>query len=211
MFEIAKTSTGYASTPTVLASFNGARGRSLGGLIADAPGTFSARQRTVGRNGGRHGVRDRQDERRLRQHADVLVSFNGADGEYPVAGLIADAAGDLFGTTESWWGHTTVARCSRSPRRAPVTPARRLSWRASTAPTGRFPPAGLIADAAGDLFGTTKSGGANGDGTVFEIAKTSAGYASTPTVLASFNGADGTFQSAGLIADAAGDLFGTTE
>ena len=51
--------------------------------------------------------------------------------------------------------------------------------------------AGLIIDAAGDLFGTTYSGGANGDGTVFEIAKTAGGYASTPTTLVSFNGADG--------------------
>ena len=36
------------------------------------------------------------------------------------------------------------------------------------------PDAGLIADANGDLFGTTDVGGANGDGTVFEIAKTAA-------------------------------------
>ena len=53
--------------------------------------------------------------------------------------------------------------------------------------------AGLIADAAGDLFGTTTCGGANGDGTVFEIAKTGSGYASTPTTLVSFNGANGAY------------------
>ena len=47
----------------------------------------------------------------------------------------------------------------------------------------------LIADAHGDLFGTTAGGGANGAGTVFEIAKTAAGYASTPITLVSFNGA----------------------
>ena len=39
------------------------------------------------------------------------------------------------------------------------------------------PQAGLIADAAGDLFGTTVNGGAYGDGAVFEIAKTRDGYA----------------------------------
>ena len=53
---------------------------------------------------------------------------------------------------------------------------------------GAAPDAGLIADAAGDLFGTTSEGGANGDGTVFEIAKTGGSYASTPTTLVSFNG-----------------------
>jgi hypothetical protein len=70
---------------------------------------------------------------------------------------------------------------------------------------------GLIADAAGDLFGTTGSGGAYGYGTVFEIAKTGSGYASTPTTLFSFHDADGESPESSLIVDADGDLFGTTE
>jgi uncharacterized repeat protein (TIGR03803 family) len=45
---------------------------------------------------------------------------------------------------------------------------------------------------------------------VYEIANTSTGYASTPTVLAAFDGTDGDVPNAGLIANAAGDLFGTT-
>ena len=73
---------------------------------------------------------------------------------------------------------------------------------------GTSPYAGLIGDAAGDLFGTTASGGAYGDGTVFEIVKTGTGYASMPNTLASFNGADGA-PNASLIADATGDLFST--
>ena len=56
---------------------------------------------------------------------------------------------------------------------------------------GDEPVGGLIADANGDLFGTTFRGGTDNDGTVFEIAKTASGYASTPTTLVSFNGADG--------------------
>jgi uncharacterized repeat protein (TIGR03803 family) len=48
----------------------------------------------------------------------------------------------------------------------------------------------LIADAGGNLFGTTSSGGAFNLGTVFEIAKTRSGYATTPTILVSFSGAD---------------------
>ena len=75
---------------------------------------------------------------------------------------------------------------------------------------GRAPLAGLIADAAGDLFGTTSGDGATNFGTVFEIAKTGGGYAGAPTTLVSFNGANGSGPAAGLIADAAGDLFGTT-
>ena len=60
---------------------------------------------------------------------------------------------------------------------------------------GAFPVAGLIADAAGNLFGTTFGGGVTGNGTVFEIAKTASGYASAATTLYSFcaqtNCADG--------------------
>src|SRR5215471_6978471 len=45
---------------------------------------------------------------------------------------------------------------------------------------GRLPTASLIADAHGDLFGTTYEGGTNDNGTVFEITKTAHGYANTP-------------------------------
>lgn len=83
---------------------------------------------------------------------------------------------------------------------------------------GRLPVAGLIADANGNLFGTTERGGTNDFGTVFEIAKTASGFASTPTILYSFcsvfiNGfcTDGSDPVAGLIADANGNLFGTTQ
>ena len=74
---------------------------------------------------------------------------------------------------------------------------------------GSGPVGGLIADAAGDLFGTTSKGGLN-YGTVFEIAKTATGYASTPTTLASFNVNNGDAPEVSLVADTAGDLFGTT-
>ena len=75
---------------------------------------------------------------------------------------------------------------------------------------GSDPHANLIIDAKGDLFGTTELGGANRDGTVFEIPKTAHGYASTPTTLLSFNGTNGSYPEGGLFADANGDLFGTT-
>jgi uncharacterized repeat protein (TIGR03803 family) len=75
---------------------------------------------------------------------------------------------------------------------------------------GANPKGSLIADANGDLFGTTANGGANGAGTVFEIAKTATGYASTPTTLVSFNFTNGNLPLGGLIADANGNLFGTT-
>ena len=61
----------------------------------------------------------------------TLVSFNGANGAYPEASLIADAHGDLFGTTEGGGVNNEYmysARCSRSPAAASV-PVRRLAIR----------------------------------------------------------------------------------
>jgi hypothetical protein len=77
---------------------------------------------------------------------------------------------------------------------------------------GQGPRAPLIADASGNLFGTTVAGGAYGglNGTVFEIVKTASGYANSPTTLVNFNGTNGAFVTGGLIMDANGNLFGTT-
>jgi hypothetical protein len=54
------------------------------------------------------------------------------------------------------------------------------------------------------------AGDTESENTVFEIAKTGSGYASTPSTLFSFDGTNGEFPNGSLIADAAGDLFGTT-
>jgi uncharacterized repeat protein (TIGR03803 family) len=133
-----------------------------------------------------------------------------------VAGLIADADGNLFGTTVFGGanGGGTVFEIAKTAAGDASTPKSLVSFCAlANCTDGQRPEAGLIADADGNLFGTTVFGGANGGGTVFEIAKTAGGYASTPTILVSFcalaNCADGANPFAGLIADANGNLFGT--
>jgi uncharacterized repeat protein (TIGR03803 family) len=140
----------------------------------------------------------------------TLWSFtDGADGADPYGALISDAAGDLFGTTADGgtYGDGTVFEIAKTGtgHSAPTT-----LWSFTGGADGGYPVAGLISDAAGDLFGTTIYGGANGAGAVFEIANTGTGY-SAPTTLWSFTGgADGGYPVAGLISDATGDLFGTT-
>jgi uncharacterized repeat protein (TIGR03803 family) len=63
-------------------------------------------------------------------------------------------------------------------------------------------------DAFGNLYGTTAAGGASTLGTVFELAPGSSTW--SETILHSFNGNDGQQPYAGLLMDAAGNIYGTT-
>jgi uncharacterized repeat protein (TIGR03803 family) len=80
--------------------------------------------------------------------------------------LIFDANGDLFGTTSGFPGTTnndTVFEITKTASGYDSTPVTLVSF------NGSHPVGSLIADASGNLFGTTTEGGTSGDGTVFEI------------------------------------------
>jgi uncharacterized repeat protein (TIGR03803 family) len=211
VFEIKKTAAGYASAPTTLVSFNGDDGRNLvAGLIADANGDLFGATEAGGANDDGTVFEIAKTAGGYASTPTTLVSFNGATGSVPDASLFADANGDLFGTnsTEGVGGAGTVFEIKKTAAGYASTPTILVSFNGDD---GDDPEeTSLIADANGDLFGTTEVGGANDEGTAFEIKKTAAGYASAPTTLVSFNGDDGSFPVASLLADANGDLFGTT-
>jgi len=139
----------------------------------------------------------------------TLASFDGTHGASPQGDLIADAAGDLFGTTEAGGaqGDGTVFEIINTGSGYASTPVTLASFDGTH---GASPYGGLIADAKGNLFGTTAEGGTSGNGTVFEIVKTDTGYASTPTTVVSFDGNTAASPYGSLIADAEGNLYGTT-
>jgi T5SS/PEP-CTERM-associated repeat protein len=208
VFEIIKTSTGYASTPSTLVTFNGANGANpLGDLIADTAGDLIGMTFEGGANNDGTVFEIAQTGTGYTSTPTALATFNGTNGANPEGGLIADAAGDLFGTTAEGGtnGDGTVFELVNNGTSYTLTTL--VSFNATD---GETPIVGLIADAAGDLFGATAAGGTYGDGTVFEIVKTASSYASAPTVLVNFNGTDGQRPDSGLLLDAAGDLFGTT-
>ena len=150
----------------------------------------------------------------------TLASFDWfTTGGVPQAGLLADSAGNFFGTTREGGagGYGTVFELAKG------IGGYTLSTLATFDGTnGANPYASLIADSAGNLFGTTYYGGAGyvgggggtlntALGTVFELAKGSAGYTlSTLYPFNLMNFGDGVNPSAGLLADSAGNLFGTT-
>jgi uncharacterized repeat protein (TIGR03803 family) len=69
--------------------------------------------------------------------------------------------------------------------------------------------AGVVLDAAGNIYGTTIGGGTTGQGTVFELLATKKAY--QPKVLWSFNGTGGAQPASSLLLDDAGNLYGTAE
>lgn len=131
----------------------------------------------------------------------VLHSFNGEDGETPADPLVADGA-YLYGITRGG-GTYSIGTLFKVDKSGSLTLLHNFG-----APTdGRQPQGALIHDAAGNLYGTTFSGGALCCGTVFKVDTTG-----KETILYSFSGgADGLGPNAGVILDAAGNLYGTTE
>jgi uncharacterized repeat protein (TIGR03803 family) len=100
----------------------------------------------------------------------VLYSFTGgADGAVLYAGLIRDAAGNLYGTTV--YGGGSRAGSSGCGTVFKLTPTGAETMLHSfTEEDGANPQAGLIQDAAGNLYGTTSAGGVYGNGVVFKLA-----------------------------------------
>ena len=139
----------------------------------------------------------------------VLHNFgSGTDGVYPQAGLIFDVSGNLYGTSSAGGTYGSGTVFELSPIQAGGWAETVLySFRYGT--DGAYPQAGLILDTSGNLYGTTPYGGTSNCGTVFELSPMGGG-AWTETVLHNFNCTDGYFPTAGLIFDAAGNLYGTT-
>jgi hypothetical protein len=165
---------------------------------------------------------------------DLHYFTGGADGGSPAAGLIRDATGNLYGTTEGGGTGTCnlavpqsgcgvvfeLIRCDSEPSGYEY----KVLYRFTGGADGANPVARLIRDTTGNLYGTTAQGGhrsgacnlgneGNGTcGVVFELIRCDSepsGY--EYKVLYRFTGgADGGNPVSGLVRDASGNLYGTT-
>jgi uncharacterized repeat protein (TIGR03803 family) len=141
----------------------------------------------------------------------VLHDFNAVDdGNQPLAGLIFDTAGNLYGTTP--YGGDGAGSVGTVFELSPTAAGHwmeKVLYSFNTAVDGAAPRASLIFDVAGNLYGTTSLGGAEHYGTVFELSPAGVGDW-TEKVLHSFTGRDGNDPQTSLIMDAVGNLYGTT-
>ncbi len=137
----------------------------------------------------------------------TLHSFNLTDGAGPYAALTQGTDGNFYGITNDGGAHGFGSVFN-------VTPGGTLKTIYSFCAQvngqgycadGGYPFAGLIQATDGDLYGTTTSGGANNNGTVFKIT-----LGGSLTTLHSFIGTDGLFPYAALVQASNGNLYGTT-
>lgn len=138
----------------------------------------------------------------------VLRSFTGgSDGGNPTGGVLFDASGNVYGTTQLGGSHSygSVFQLVRAGS----------GWSLSTlysfqgTSDGANPDGALIFDAAGNLYGTTISNGVSNGGTVFALTPQLNGTW-VMTVLYALTGQSGGGSQASLTLNASGDLYGTT-
>jgi uncharacterized repeat protein (TIGR03803 family) len=181
----------YKITPdgelTTLHSFDGIDGtQSWAGLTQATNGNLYG----TARSGGTDGV-GTLFRITLDGTFETLFNFGGSDGANPSGGLVQGADGNLYGTTDAGTffrmtlGGTLTTLCTC---------------------IGGTPVAGVIQGTDGNFYGTTIDGGANGDGTVFEITTDG-----TITTLHTFDGTDGSLVYGGLVQATTGIFYGTTE
>lgn len=184
---------------TVLHSFHGPAdgGRPCAGLIQDAAGNLYG---TTYGTGAKWGTIFKLTTAGVET---VLHNFTGKDdGGSPYAGLTMDSAGSLYGATVYGGAHGAGAVFKFDPGVGRETVLHSFSGGLD----GGDPYGTLLIDSAGNLYGTTYYGGTFGYGTIFKLDP-----AGNETVLHSFTGgSDGLGPMAGLVRDAAGNLYGTT-
>jgi uncharacterized repeat protein (TIGR03803 family) len=140
-----------------------------------------------------------------------LKDFDITGGRGPNAGLLADIAGNIFGTTAAGGADNDGVVFELTPPAAGRTLWTETVLTSFQGTNGEAPNGGLIADSAGNLYGTTVEGGLHSGGTVFKLTPpATGGKIWTTTVIVSFDGSNGAYPYAGLIADSSGNLYGTT-
>lgn len=135
-----------------------------------------------------------------------IWSFHGSGAEEPIYGALAfDQQGNAYGAT-AYGGDYDEGAVYKLTRLGQVWTATVLYSFGSRPNDGLSPLHTVVLDRAGNLYGTTYWGGANGGGTAFQLVPSAGSW--TERILANFPA--GAQPQAGLIIDAAGNLYGAT-
>ena len=189
---------------SVVVAFNTTNGaQPFGGLIADSSGNFFGTTFAGGTSSGGTAFKlDASNNYAL----TTLVNFayNTTSPNEPRGNFGVDAAGNLYSTTVEGGPTAGASYGTIFKLSAGSYTNNQVAYFTST--TGIYPYGGVASDAAGNLYGTTQSGG-GGQGSLFEVAANSG----TVTKLVTFTGtANGANPHGPPIIGADGNLYGTT-
>ncbi|MGA7463179.1 MAG: choice-of-anchor tandem repeat GloVer-containing protein [Candidatus Korobacteraceae bacterium] len=134
---------------------------------------------------------------------NVLVNFDGTNGDGPYSNLIMDGSGNLYGTTIGGGQNLYGVVYKLTPSDGGFTYSALYTFSSFCDSRG-----GVALDAAGHFFGVCYGGGAHYDGWIFEL--TNCSQTCTLTDLHDFSGSDGNGPWGAPVLDANGNLYGTT-
>jgi uncharacterized repeat protein (TIGR03803 family) len=175
------------------------------GFIQDKDGTFYGT--TAAGGSGPYGDCGTVFKMSQSGKVTILHSFVVTDGCQPIGGLVVDAAGNMYGVTSTGGsdGYGVVYKITKAGK---VTVLHSFAGQ----PDGAYPLGILAIDKAGNLYGTTPGGGdpnctteQQGCGIVFEIDTHGKEH-----ILHSFLAPEGGLPYAGVVLDAAGNIYGST-
>src|SRR5260370_6247130 len=199
-----------AQTETVLYNFTGGRDGNdpFSGLTSDGAGNFYGTTVLVNGQSGDGTVFELSPNGSGGWNEPTIYTFpGGLSGFSPYGNVILDSAGSLYGTLYCGGAYNFGVVLELSRVGTSWTETVLYSFAGGT--DGATPVSGLIMDPAGNLYGTTRSGGSNSVGTVFELSKSGGGW--TERVIYSpahkFNSSNYT---PALTMDAAGNIFGAS-
>jgi uncharacterized repeat protein (TIGR03803 family) len=200
---------GYAVLHTFVGGTTDGAGP-MGGLVRDSSGALYG----TTANGGAH---DRGIVFKLTPpnwKLDILHSFTGgSDGGNPMAGLIFEPAGSLYGTA-SLGGAVSAQHengCGTVFRLVPPNWKLSVLYEFTCGADGGYPQNAVTRDQSGVLFGCTQDfGNATSKGTVYQLRPTFTPFIFAEFTLYSFSGTDGWGCNSNLVIDPTGAIFGTS-
>lgn len=201
-----------AWTEQVLSSFNISDGfQPYAGLVRDSAGNLYGTASGGGSADG-DGVVFELTQNGGTWTEIILHTFHedGTDGGQLQGSLIFDRAGNLYGTTVQGGKNFGGTVFELSPGTGGAWTETILYNFPANGTDGSHPYGSVVFDTAGNLYGTTHDGGTGENGTVFELKRAGGNWSEKVLHRFNDNGVDGTFPSAGLIFDGAGNLYGTT-
>ncbi len=205
------TPSGGGWTDSVLYSFQGGNGTGpYAEVIFDSVGNLYST--TYSEGSGNNGTVFRLTPSGGGWTENNVYDFQGGnDGGVLFAGLISDPSGNLYGATLCYGsgGGGTVFQLTPSGGSWTFSLLHSFTWNGTC---GNLPGPwySLSMDQAGNLYGTTQEGGANGVGTVFKLAPSGGGW--TYTDLHDFTGGSGGYgPGTNVVFDSQGNLYGTAQ